>query len=357
MGYLDLIREFRTETPDVQKTARAFKIAGVVCILIGIWNIGGLLMTKPGESFSIPESYAYVYLALCVVLCFVAARNIHEQHPLGKRLGKLAVVLAVAGTLGLFVVVIGPLFLKLRGMGALAIIPGVFSVVIVAQFVVPAFFFLRYLERLPVIDNPYARDQQLATTKRAEEEKSQGEEEPGAETYRASPLPFGPFGTSVVIVFGAMAIIFGAEYIMGKIAMVIVMGLAFLTILVGPAIYNFVPSPFQKTRQLIDSYICGGSTLFGSGTVPFFRLLLYRDGLEVRFMLQRYFVPYDRMEEPAEKTGFFSAGLLIKAELPGVPSSILIAGTRMKEMLGKVNELRNAYLAMSNGSAKAAPEV
>jgi hypothetical protein len=117
----------------------------------------------------------------------------------------------------------------------------------------------------------------------------------------------------------------------------------FLFIFLGPVAYNFVPSPFQRERSLIASHTSGGSIFLFSGTWPFFRLMIYADGIEVRVMFHRFFIPYDKMDDLPEKLGFFSRGLLIKSNLPGVPSGIRFYSFRMKKLLALVNEQRDKF--------------
>jgi len=65
--------------------------------------------------------------------------------------------------------------------------------------------------------------------------------------------------------------------------------------------------------------------------------------LEVRLMFHRFLVPYEKMEDLPEKIGFFTAGLLIRSDLPGVPSRIRFSGFGMKKILQVVNDARADY--------------
>ena len=71
--------------------------------------------------------------------------------------------------------------------------------------------------------------------------------------------------------------------------------------------------------------------------------MIYRDGIEVRVMLHRFFIPYDKMDDVPQKIGFFSRGLLIKSDLSDVPSSIRFHGFGLKKILELVNENRNKF--------------
>ena len=79
------------------------------------------------------------------------------------------------------------------------------------------------------------------------------------------------------------------------------------------------------------------------GTWPFFRLMIYKDGIEIRVMFHRFFIPYNKMDDLPGKIGFFSRGILIKSNLPDVASGIRFQGFGMKKILEVVNENRNNF--------------
>ena len=119
---------------------------------------------------------------------------------------------------------------------------------------------------------------------------------------------------------------------------------AFFIMFFGPIIYNTFPSSFQKERSIVRSFTGGGSISLFHGYWPFFKLMVYHDGLEVRAMFHRYFIPYENMDDIPGKVGFFNRGLLIKSNLPDVPSGIRFSGFGMKKIVAVVNETRNNYL-------------
>ncbi len=112
-----------------------------------------------------------------------------------------------------------------------------------------------------------------------------------------------------------------------------------------PIIYNYLPSPFQKDREVIVSYTGGGSVNLFSGSWPFFRLFVYEDGLEIRVMLHRFFIPYDKMSDPPEKIGFFNRGILIESDFPGVPSGIRYNGFGMKKVIKTIKQNKTDFTA------------
>ncbi len=119
----------------------------------------------------------------------------------------------------------------------------------------------------------------------------------------------------------------------------------FVLIFFGPVVYNYIPSRFQRERSVVASYTGGGSILLFRGSWPFFRLMVYEDGVEVRVEFHRFFIPYNEMADLPNKIGFFSRGVLIKSDLPGVPSGIRFSGFGMKKILKVLNEMRDKCLA------------
>jgi hypothetical protein len=119
-----------------------------------------------------------------------------------------------------------------------------------------------------------------------------------------------------------------------------------LPVFVGPILYNQAASPFEQGRTVVESYTGGGSLFRMNGSWPFFRLLVYADGVELRVMFHRFFIPYDRMDGLPDKTGFFSNGLLFRSDLPGVPSSIRFYGFRAKGVLALVKDKRERFLRL-----------
>jgi hypothetical protein len=66
-------------------------------------------------------------------------------------------------------------------------------------------------------------------------------------------------------------------------------------------------------------------------------------------MFHRFLIPYDKMEDFPEKIGFFSRGILIKSNLPEVPSGIRFQGFGMKKIVKVVKESRKKWTNEMNG--------
>jgi hypothetical protein len=234
------------------------------------------------------------------------------------------------------------------GSGMVSILFLLFFALIVAQFVLPAYFAVRYLGRLPVEDISYTQDQlRYENTLKILGDEIGRESSVPEIKYKDALFPFGILGTFASLIGIFLLIIFLVQKYFGPGAMVYVFLPGFLFIFLGPMLYNYVPSPFQKERGLVASCTGSGSIFLFSGTWPFFRLLVYDDGVEVRAMFHRYFIPYDKMGDIPDKIGFFSRGLLIKSDLPGVPSGIRFSGFGMRKIVKVMNEMRTKYLAKS----------
>jgi hypothetical protein len=350
MGFFDLIKELRTSPPNTQKAAKTMTYFGWGCLAGGLWNfLIPQIDTFKHSNLPIPPSYPYVALAGLSVtggLFLFAARGIRELEPWEKRVGQAAVLLLVAQLI-LFPLVIMPEFLS-RGPAGIpfSTFTTIFMLVVLGQFVLPGYYGIKYLNRLPT------NDVNITTAGYNQEQVSRdlaqrlGERTTTTDTtkFHDSPFPFGLSVTFPLLIGSFLLIGFLADKLFGHDSFAVVFPGMFLFLFIGPAVFNFLPSPFSAERTLVASFTGGGSIYLFSGSVPFFRLLVYDDALEVRVMFQRYLVPYDKMEAPPEKIGFFTSGVLIKSDLPDVPSNIRFAGFGMKNILRTVNEVRDKFL-------------
>ena len=344
MSFFDFVRELRKSEPDVRKAAKAMKILGWICILGGIWNFVMYYLGPFDESpFNLPPSYPYLALMLLIslgALFLFAARGIGEGAPWGKKAGQIAVILLVAVFIGFPYFVFGS-EAPLPEDGYFSVIFIIFLTIFAAQLVIPAYLGVRYLGHLPVQEalgsDPRFRPESISQVR----DDGVGTRGPMAHhAYKDALLPFGVLGTFALLIAVPMLIFLLVEKYAGPEKLAFMFMPTFLFIFLTPVAYNLVPSPFQRERTLIASYTGGGSIFFFNGTWPFFRLMVYKDGIEVRVMFHRFFIPYDKLEDFPEKLGFFSVGLPIRSNLPGVPSSIRFHAFRMKKIMKLVNEQR-----------------
>ncbi len=324
------------------------KFLGWACFLGGLWNYFiPSLMPFEKSPFNIPPDYPVLALAAFLVLgalFFLTARGIANEDPWGKRLGQSAVVLLLIVFVGLIVMLFSRLDFPFNSFPRPVLV--IFSFLFIGQFVVPAWFGIRYLGRLPVqedgttrtIQRPSAGEQPSRTG--AAQSRTAGEGR-----YKDAPVPFSLFGTFFALIAVPIVITMIAHKIGGPNTAASLFFPLFVLIFVSPILYNCVASPFEQGRSVVASYTGGGSAFLMNGSWPFFRLLIYADGVELRVMFHRFFIPYNRMEDLPQKLGFFSMGILFRSDLPGVPSSIRFYGFRNKGILEQIQELRSRFMA------------
>jgi len=359
MGFFDLVRELRTGEPSCAKAARALRILGWTCVVGGAWNaIISLLIPLDESGFSFPRSYSY--LALLVLgalgaLLLISARGIAGGESWGRRGAQAGIVLLFLVSAFFFLEVV-PRHLRFpSGEDGMPVEFEVFTLIALAQFAVPAYFGVTYLGRLPSTGNEPGTG--IGTRFRASRLRQQAFPEgtgghASEAVYKSSPSPLGVMGTFPLLIavplLGMLAIqkYAGPEY--GAMLFPIVL----VAIFAGLALFNYLPSPFEGSRTVLKAWTGGGSIHLFHGTWPFFRLILYRDALEVRVVLHRFLIPFDKMGEIPDKVGFFSTGLLIQSDLPGVPSSIRFGGLGMKGILESVQVARRQFLRSAGSRAR-----
>lgn len=354
MGFIDLIRELRTDAPDLKKAAKATKYLGWLCLFAGVWNFI-LPQVAPFKEtdFHFPASYPYAALigfTIVGALFLFSARGIPEMEPWGKRAGQAAIILLLA-EMFLFFALVMPGFMQFPATDpTFRIIACVFFAIAMAQFVVPAYFGFRYLGRLPTKDEPYGTadyDQEHVTRAISERMNERATSQHPEMTYKDSPFPFGIMVTFPLLIAVPLLLMFVAQKYAGPEALGVLFPIVFLFIFVGPTIFNYLSSPFEVNRRLVASFTGGGSIFLFNGSWPFFRLMVYDDALEVRVMFHRFLIPFDKMDDIPSKVGFFTSGILIKSDLPEVPSRIRYSGFGMKKVVQVVNEARGAFVAAS----------
>jgi hypothetical protein len=352
MDFFDFIKELRTGKPDIIKTEKAMKILAWICIAGGIWNFSFYFIAQFEKSlFNLPPQYpflALISLLLIAVLFFRAARGIKEMESWGKKTGQIAIVLLIGVFLGFMIAMFPAKTIPLHDT-TFSIFFIIFAAIFFAQLALPAYFGIRYLARLPVKDMNYVTRQYQSMTKSAttaERINTQGAVP--QMTYKEALVPFGLIGSFIIILVSFFLIMFIIEKYAGMEFMPFIFIPFFLLIFIGPIVYNYIPSSFQAKRDIVASFTGGGSIFLFHGSWPFFRLMVYKDGLEVRFMFHRFFIPYDKMANIPDKVGFFNRGILIKSDLPDVPSGIRFVGFGMNKILEVVNKAKSNYLAGIN---------
>ncbi|MDH3973904.1 MAG: hypothetical protein OEV42_06455 [Deltaproteobacteria bacterium] len=344
MDIFDLIKELRKGEPNIEKAAKVMKVLGGICVGGALCNYT-FYYIGPFEESPFNFSPLFPYLALTGLLFLgglflYSSKAIKALDPQGKRVGQVAVILLLALFIG-FMFFAFPLDQLPLDHEGVSLFFTVFVVIFIVQFGVPAYYGVRYLGRLPTSKSRFGTDGlgsgHIDSTV---EEESLRSSSKSKEKYCDALLPFGVPGTFALIIAVPFISVFAIERHSGLQQMPIMIVPAVFFILFISIIYNFFPSPFQKKRDKIASFTGGGSIFLFNGSWPFFRLLIYHDGLEIRVMFHRFFIPYDKIEAMPEKTGFFSRGILIKSNLPDLPSGIRYQGFGMKKVVQLIAEKR-----------------
>ena len=348
MSFFDLLKELRKGEPDAKKAVKSMNILGWVCIAIGVWNLVFLFFAPfEEESFNIPESYPYVaIIAMSLVgcLCILSSHGIKKEARWAILAGQSAIVLFIV-TICLFALFMFRIKDLLPPILPLRIFFVVVMTFVFGQFLLPALYGIRYLAKLPkkkvnLIEQRFEIDKQETSNANFRDRNAIPQEK----QYKDALLPFGIFGSFALLIACLMIPSLIVIKYVGIAIMPVVFLPGFALIFFGPVIYNTLPSPFEKDRKVLSAFTGGGSVFMFSGSWPFFKLLFYEDGIEVRVMLHRFFIPHDKMDNIPEKVGFFSRGILIKSDLPGVPSSMRFMAMGSKKAVQAIVESRRNYL-------------
>ncbi len=164
--------------------------------------------------------------------------------------------------------------------------------------------------------------------------------------YTDSLSRFRIYGTFAILIVVPLLAAFLTVNHHGEEILSLIFPLILLFIILSPVVFNYFPSAFQERRRLVSAFTGSGSILLSVSPWPCFRLLIYEDAVEIRIMFQRYLIPYEKMADLQEKIGFWSRGILFRADLPGVPSIIQFRGLGLetKKILKILTETRSMYL-------------
>lgn len=351
MSFFDLLNELRKSKPNLKKAIKAMKVLGWICFAGSVWNLLLPNLIPSGKfQFALPPVQQIGFLASLVaigVLFMASARGLRRNAPWGIIAGQIAIAAMLIEITCIPLLMLNsndgffrdPIFMVFGGVA--------FSIAFF-QFAIPGYFGIRYLGRLelkPVALSERTFGDDSKPADRVREADVDSVEAIEAAKYRDALLPLGVMGTFALMVSSLLIAVFAVQKYLGENAMAYVFLPGFALVFFGPMIFNRIPSPFQKDRQVIRSFTGGGSLFLFQGSWPFFRLLVYSDGLEVRVMLHRFFIPYDKMGGFPDKLGFFNLGLCIKSDLPGVPSNIRFKATGMNAILGVISDSRNNFKA------------
>jgi hypothetical protein len=345
MSLRDLIAELRSGTPETGKVSRWLRYAGYACFLTAAWNGAFLYVDPEGLSeLPLPPYFeaALVTLVAAGCLMIIAGRGVSEKSPGAVLWGQLAILLIV--------VLLAALTYWMMWLPG-RIVPGrptgpdtwpemiwtAACVLVSLQFFVPAYYAFGYLQRMKkALEDGMVGDWTAPSmpVHPVEDEK---------DLYCHALLPFGVHITFIVVLCAGLFLFLLLRHLADGTGMHLVFLPIFLIIFGGPILYNYIPSPFQKKRQAVEIATGGGSIFLLNGSWPFFRLLIYADGIEIRFFLHAWFIPYPRLESVTLKRNFLSKALLICSDLPKVPSRIRFFSLRKKDLLARIEACRQRH--------------
>jgi hypothetical protein len=249
---------------------------------------------------------------LAGALFLLSSKGLRQRDNRAAIYGQIAVVLVLA-VLAYFIVAMMHWIVKERSAfyesNIRFIMASIAATAFFLQFAVPGFFTIRYLGRLRnAAPNPPA--QPLPT------------EHAFQDGYCHAPLSIGIFGTMALYIAGIGLIAVVLSYVLFEVAW----GAVFPLSLLGPILYNRKTTPFEQIRKPIQTVTGGGRvSQFRGSNWPFYRLLVYSDGLEIRAFFHAFFIPYDEITDIdviRSAIPLATPSLSVECDLPGVPRSI-----------------------------------
>jgi hypothetical protein len=333
--FLELIGRLRSEVPRREVAAGAALWFGIACFGLVGWNLL-VAWVMPLDMFPVQFdrasiSIAAVLIVLSGVVSLMAAWMLRSQVAQGAWWAKVA-VWSFAGALGGIVwglwtntTFLGPPFFTTVGRTMFTLV--------LSQFAVAGWFVLGYLDRLAAAHPEGAFAFGVSQDDRI---PSPAKDSP----YREGPFPWSVQVTFLVSTAGFVGTVLVLQKLFGLdwAAWVAVPGL--LVLFVGPFAWNERKSSFEREREVLATYRVGLSLLLFNATVPFCKVLVYRDGVEIRVQYTRFFLPYDRLTSPPSLEGILSGTVVFKSRLPGVPESILIHSSKASGIVARIEGAR-----------------
>ncbi|MDH4227613.1 MAG: hypothetical protein OEV59_07710 [Deltaproteobacteria bacterium] len=284
---------------------------------------------KGGSHLGYWYIYGYVAVASMVgCFCLLAGRSASKGTSFGKRMAEIAVVLFVIEICADCIVfayfgyagLLGKFGTMLASFPVFWVILSVF----LTAFLVSNYLWLAYIDRARLgVANANAQAS-------------------GTVRYHESTFPYNPKLTSDMLLVGALVagLLFAWFMDAGVIGVAFAAGPLLLCFFVLQLVFNHRPSSFEKGRELVRAWNTGGKIFLFGEAWPFFRVLLYKDGLEVRAIFQRYFIPYDMLEKPLTRPYSSSRRLWLVTDIPGVPQDIRLYGSNIGEIRQMLLTLR-----------------
>ena len=340
MSYIDFIKELKNADPGITITVKVLRIIAGIGFVIGIWNY----MVPTSKFFEglpsimsedIYREFSFSIIIIAVLLTY-SAQAIKNNYTIGIRIAQASVILFCC-----MLILLGASFIGfLDGFGdsnPIKYVSFIFLLIVSLQFLIPAYFGLSYLQKLFLkmnSDLEFGTSQQQSINIRSDHKENE------ISDYKDSLFPFGVNITFMITFLPFMVAILLASEFLDEAYTPLIFMTCFLILFFGPIIYNSQDSPFETKRELISSHVLGGSVFLFSGTWPFFRLLIYKDGIEVRTMYHRFFLPYYKSEIKEDRK-MMRTDILIKSDLLDVPSKIRLYTGKSKKIMKEIDKLRS----------------
>lgn len=331
----ELIRRLRTENPSTQCASTAARWFGIVCLGVVFWNLLVVSTMTPGTFLFKIDTFetkiALSLIAFAGLVALVAASRLKTDPVSGARVAKLSLLLWMAG----LVVFLAGFWINPAGSppGVIGLVFRIFMIPVFGQFLVPGWFALGYLNRLEEAQTGviFAPDPTPPLASFGAHQKL---------SCREGLFPWGAAVTFLLSMAFVMGGILLVEFFMGNQCIPYVAVPGFLLLFVGPIAWNERASSFQGSREIVSTCRAGISMLFFHATFPFCKVLVYRDGLELRIEFTRYFLPYDKCIELLKLEGMLGNTLVLRTRIPGVPETIRIQTRQASTILAEIEAAR-----------------
>lgn len=349
MKWFEKFDQYRDEDADPNLISQKILMMGLMILFSAL--ILYLMSDSFQKSFPIAPWFHNIIIfshSVAGTLMIIASGGLKSKKMWGKRVAQIAVVV-------IHILDISALLAQIFSKN----IPMTFGIIIVLVSgmtgVLSSYYFFRFLERIPVIDDSAKSgdagyDHKFADLPGPESFNPEAKNIDGV--FNALAIP-----SEVVKIIGIFLCAFSlVMYLIFKLAVIfpsdlqnmdkIMIGKGLILIIiifmfVVMPIYNYFPSPFQKARKIVRSFTSQSNIHYS----PFSRVLLYRDGLEIRGFFKSIFITYDLIKSVENDTGFLSDGsTTIKHQLKNVPSKITFSKISKKDF-NAIGELRDKYLA------------
>ncbi len=210
-------------------------------------------------------------MILLGMLFLLSSRQIKNRERVGIKIGQTAIGLLILTIIGFAVMMVRmtdfmPDILPFR------IFFSIMMCVVFGQFLIPTYYGIRYLHRLPIEEKSleemrFGQDYQNTQHDIEVSEK----DNVLISKHKEALLPFGVGGSFFLLMACLMIPLFAIQKFYGMELVPLIFIPGFILIFFGPMVYNSLPSSFEKGRKVIASFTGGGSIFLFNGSWPFFR--------------------------------------------------------------------------------------